>query len=191
MPTVRAALAHWQQASGLHGEVIVVDNASTDATTQVAADLGARVIAEPTRGIGRARNSGAGASRPIPGVHRRRRRLPAGRHHRGDAALELRQVRRRRHPTSVRADQDRHTAAGGRLGDVSPALRRRPGRHPVLHPGGVLRPRRLPAGSVHERRRGLLQPPDPARPASSPSQSFTSGTCGCDHPTAASSSGRA
>lgn len=62
LPTVLASLKHWEQHSGQRGEVIVVDNASTDATAQVAADLGARVITEPTRGIGRARNTGAAAA---------------------------------------------------------------------------------------------------------------------------------
>ena len=40
-------------------EVIVVDNASTDQTAAVALAMGAVVIAEPTRNIARARNTGA------------------------------------------------------------------------------------------------------------------------------------
>ncbi len=39
-------------------EVIVVDNASTDATALVARRLGARVVEEPVRGIARARQAG-------------------------------------------------------------------------------------------------------------------------------------
>jgi hypothetical protein len=43
---------------GLDGEVIVVDNGSTDASVEVAAAAGARVIAEPRRGYGRALRTG-------------------------------------------------------------------------------------------------------------------------------------
>jgi glycosyltransferase involved in cell wall biosynthesis len=39
-------------------EVIVVDNASTDATAAVACRLGARVVAEPRKGVSRARQAG-------------------------------------------------------------------------------------------------------------------------------------
>ncbi|MFJ4972443.1 glycosyltransferase [Streptomyces sp. NPDC088755] len=63
LPTVLASLAHWQETSGEHGEVIVVDNASTDATADMAASFGVRVISEPVRNIGRVRNSGAAAAR--------------------------------------------------------------------------------------------------------------------------------
>jgi glycosyltransferase involved in cell wall biosynthesis len=63
-------LAAWQRAvqeyraSGGRGgiEFIVVDNASTDSTAQVAAEWGARVVREPFRQIARARNSGARAA---------------------------------------------------------------------------------------------------------------------------------
>lgn len=44
-------------------EVIVVDNGSTDRTAQRAADAGARVIAEPLRGYGRACATGVAAIR--------------------------------------------------------------------------------------------------------------------------------
>ncbi len=44
-------------------EVIVVDNGSTDATAEIAAQAGARVIAEPEPGLPRARESGRQAAR--------------------------------------------------------------------------------------------------------------------------------
>ncbi|MEZ0073589.1 glycosyltransferase [Planotetraspora sp. GP83] len=62
LPTVLASLRLWEEATGQVGEVIVVDNASTDTTPQVAEQLGARVVHEPQRGIGRARNTGARAA---------------------------------------------------------------------------------------------------------------------------------
>ena len=58
-------LAHLRQACdeiGLHAELIVVDNASTDNTPELARKGGARVVAEPQRGIARARNAGAAAA---------------------------------------------------------------------------------------------------------------------------------
>ncbi|MGH9227200.1 MAG: glycosyltransferase [Acidimicrobiales bacterium] len=45
-------------AAGLVGEVIVVDNGSTDGSAEVATAAGARVIAEPRRGYGRALRTG-------------------------------------------------------------------------------------------------------------------------------------
>ncbi|WP_030911037.1 glycosyltransferase [Streptomyces sp. NRRL F-5126] len=62
LPTVLASLRHWQGISGLPGEVIVVDNASTDATADMAASFGVRVVSETGRGIGRVRNTGANAA---------------------------------------------------------------------------------------------------------------------------------
>jgi glycosyltransferase involved in cell wall biosynthesis len=50
-------------AMGVTGEVVVVDNGSTDATAQVAGDLGARVIHEPAKGYGMALHAGIEASR--------------------------------------------------------------------------------------------------------------------------------
>ena len=44
-------------------EVVVVDNASTDATAEVARAHGARVVAEPRRGVCRARQTGVDAAR--------------------------------------------------------------------------------------------------------------------------------
>ena len=63
LPTVQTALGAWEEHSGQTGEVIVVDNASTDATTAVARRLGARVVPEPVRNIGRVRNTGATAAK--------------------------------------------------------------------------------------------------------------------------------
>jgi glycosyltransferase involved in cell wall biosynthesis len=59
LASVQAAMA---SIVGLTGEVIVVDNSSTDATAQIAADAGARVVHEPHRQIARARNAGAKAA---------------------------------------------------------------------------------------------------------------------------------
>jgi glycosyltransferase involved in cell wall biosynthesis len=66
LPQTLAALAlalKEYDSSGLgQAEVVVVDNASTDASAAVAVAAGARVIAEPKRGIATARNTGAGAA---------------------------------------------------------------------------------------------------------------------------------
>ncbi|MCX5585547.1 glycosyltransferase [Streptomyces erythrochromogenes] len=59
LPTVFASLRAWEAVSGLVGEVIVVNNASTDDTATVAKELGARVVTELVRSIGLARNTGA------------------------------------------------------------------------------------------------------------------------------------
>jgi glycosyltransferase involved in cell wall biosynthesis len=60
-----ATLQHLQQAMrslDRRGEIIVADNASTDATAAIARDAGARVVYEPHRQISRARNAGAAAA---------------------------------------------------------------------------------------------------------------------------------
>lgn len=44
-------------------EVIVVDNASTDRTAQIAQDFGVRVVSEPVKGIAHARQTGFQAAR--------------------------------------------------------------------------------------------------------------------------------
>lgn len=51
------------QDVGAAYEVLVVDNASTDATAEVARSYGARVVPEPRRGVCRARQTGVDAAR--------------------------------------------------------------------------------------------------------------------------------
>lgn len=63
LPTVIAALRHWENTTGAAGEIVVVDNASTDDTADVAASYGARVVSESVRNIGKVRNTGARAAR--------------------------------------------------------------------------------------------------------------------------------
>ena len=50
-------------ASGMTGEVLVVDNDSTDASAQLAAAAGARVVREPVRGYGQAYLAGLAEAR--------------------------------------------------------------------------------------------------------------------------------
>ena len=64
--TLKAARQSADQA-GIPVEIIVVDNASTDATRAIAHDHGARVIDEPERRIARVRNTGARAAQ-APGL---------------------------------------------------------------------------------------------------------------------------
>lgn len=59
---IGATLEALQDAGTVCGwswEIVVVDNASTDATAEVARAAGARVVFEPVRQIARARNAGA------------------------------------------------------------------------------------------------------------------------------------
>jgi len=53
----------WLATSGLHGEIVVVDNGSTDDSPAIAAREGARVVDEPARGYGRAYLRGFAESR--------------------------------------------------------------------------------------------------------------------------------
>lgn len=50
-------------ASGLKGEILVVDNNSTDASAAIASRMGARVVAEPTPGYGSALRQGLAEAR--------------------------------------------------------------------------------------------------------------------------------
>lgn len=63
LPSVLASLTRWEEITGRTGEVIVVDNASTDATADMASSFGVRVVTESVRNIGRVRNTGAAAAR--------------------------------------------------------------------------------------------------------------------------------
>lgn len=63
LPTVLTSAAHWEKLGGGPTEVIVVDNASTDATAKIACELGAHVIFEPVRNIAQVRNTGAAQAR--------------------------------------------------------------------------------------------------------------------------------
>ncbi len=56
-----AAVVRDCQATGLPGEIIVVDNGSTDGTADRAKAAGAKVVAEPTPGYGRACAAGVRA----------------------------------------------------------------------------------------------------------------------------------
>jgi hypothetical protein len=55
----------WQglESAGVEGEVIVVDNGSTDASTQIAEQLGATIVTESRRGYGSAYLAGLAAAR--------------------------------------------------------------------------------------------------------------------------------
>jgi len=59
LAAVRQAMTEVQMA----GEVIVVDNNSTDATAEIARDHGVQVVFEPVNQISRARNAGAQAAK--------------------------------------------------------------------------------------------------------------------------------
>ena len=57
------SIAAAMHALAYPGEIIVVDNNSTDDTADIADSLGARVVFEPVNQISRARNAGAAAAR--------------------------------------------------------------------------------------------------------------------------------
>lgn len=57
--TLQRLTACMAEIPNFRGELIVVDNASTDATAAIATDQGATVVVEPHRQIARARNAGA------------------------------------------------------------------------------------------------------------------------------------
>lgn len=59
---VQAAAAVLERRGGPQTEIVVVDNASTDATAAIAARCGARVVNEAIHNIARVRNAGARAS---------------------------------------------------------------------------------------------------------------------------------
>jgi glycosyltransferase involved in cell wall biosynthesis len=64
LPSTLAAVHDAMQAAApLRGEIVVADNASTDASAAIARAAGARVVFEPHRQISRARNAGAHAAR--------------------------------------------------------------------------------------------------------------------------------
>jgi len=60
LPATLGSLHKAMDSVPLQGEVIVVDNNSTDNTTKIAKAHGARVVFEPFRQIAKARNRGAG-----------------------------------------------------------------------------------------------------------------------------------
>src|SRR5947209_9387720 len=59
-----AAVVHDCLKTGLPGEIIVIDNGSTDRTAERASAAGARVVSEPTPGYGRACAAGVRAVSP-------------------------------------------------------------------------------------------------------------------------------
>jgi glycosyltransferase involved in cell wall biosynthesis len=62
LPECLSAVHEAMQAVAMAGEVVVVDNNSTDATADIAREGGARVVFEPVNQISRARNKGANAA---------------------------------------------------------------------------------------------------------------------------------
>ncbi|MFQ5596688.1 MAG: glycosyltransferase [Nitrospiria bacterium] len=65
LPKSIAALKHAMDTLSIPGEMIVVDNNSTDQTADVARRYGARVVFEAKNQISRARNAGAGVARGL------------------------------------------------------------------------------------------------------------------------------
>ena len=62
LAAIRSAAGASLTPAGIHWELIVCDNNSTDSTATVAAEGGASVVSEPVNQIGRARNTGAAAA---------------------------------------------------------------------------------------------------------------------------------
>jgi glycosyltransferase involved in cell wall biosynthesis len=63
LPAVMATIPYDELAdAGWEAEVVIVDNASTDGTGDVARSLGARVVYQPDRGYGNAYHAGIGAA---------------------------------------------------------------------------------------------------------------------------------
>ena len=60
--SVQAAMQQLEKASNQHGQLIVVDNNSSDDTASIARSLGASVVFEPVNQIARARNRGASSA---------------------------------------------------------------------------------------------------------------------------------
>jgi glycosyltransferase involved in cell wall biosynthesis len=63
LPRTLDAIEKARMGLGRSSEVIVVDNASSDGTGEIARELGVRVVLEPERQISKARNTGARAAR--------------------------------------------------------------------------------------------------------------------------------
>jgi glycosyltransferase involved in cell wall biosynthesis len=63
LPSALVAIRNAAETSGQNYEIIVVDDASTDATADLARNAGAEVISIDRRQIAAARNTGAGAAR--------------------------------------------------------------------------------------------------------------------------------
>jgi glycosyltransferase involved in cell wall biosynthesis len=59
LSAINAARRRLARERGIVTELVVVDNASTDATAEVAKQLGARVATEPEHNLARVRNAGA------------------------------------------------------------------------------------------------------------------------------------
>ena len=62
LDAVKTAVARQHFSGGMSGEIMVVDNNSSDDTASIATNAGARVVFEPINQIARARNTGAQAS---------------------------------------------------------------------------------------------------------------------------------
>lgn len=63
LPAALSAVYKAIETVPMAGEVVVVDNNSTDRTAAIAAEFGARVVFEPVNQISRSRNTGAKAAR--------------------------------------------------------------------------------------------------------------------------------